>query len=311
MRIAIMAAGAVGGYFGARLAQAGHDVVFVARGRHLEAIRKDGLKIESVLGDVHLKNVNATDDPAGMGPVDIVIFAVKLWDTEKAGEQTKPLVGTGTRVVTLQNGVDSVERLAPILGADHVVGGTTHIVTVMPAPGVIRHTSPIAQFRCGRPRGQSDAKLEAFVKAAQTAGIDAILSDDIERDRWQKFIFLAATSGTTAATRMPLGPVMADPDTRAFFRRIMEEVHAVARAKGVAVPDSFVEEQMQFGGGLPPTTKASQLNDLEAGNRLELDWLAGKVVALGRELGVPTPTNEAVYAVLKLHRMGRNTDRQA
>lgn len=305
MRIAIMAAGAVGGYFGARLAKAGHDVVFIARGAHLNAIRAHGLKIESVLGDLHLTDVNATNDPASVGPVDVVMFAVKLWDTETTGEQTRALLGPETRVVTLQNGVDSVERLVPILGAEHVVGGTTHVVTVMPAPGVIRQTSPFAQFRCGRPQARPDAKLQAFVDAARAAGIDAILSDDIGRDRWQKFVLLAGTSGVTASTRMPLGPVMADPDTRAFFRRIMQEVHTIARAKGVRVPDDYVDQQMAFAASAPPTMKASQLNDLEAGNRLELDWLAGKVVAMGRELSIPTPANEAVYAVLKLHRMGR------
>jgi 2-dehydropantoate 2-reductase len=305
MRIAIMAAGAVGGYFGARLHEAGHDVAFIARGRHLDAIRQSGLKIESVLGDLHLKNVNATDDPAGVGPVDIVIFAVKLWDTEKAGEQTRPLVGPHTCVITLQNGVDSVERLTPILGADHVVGGTTHVVTVMPEPGVIRHTSKFAKLTCGFPDRRNDRNLQTFVVAAQAAGIEAILSDDIERDRWQKFIFLAGTSGVTASTRHPLGPIMADPDTRAFFRKVMQEVYEIARAKGVAIAEDFVDSQMTFADSISPTTKASQLNDLEAGNRLELDWLAGKVVSLGRELGVPTPANEAVYAVLKLHRFGR------
>jgi 2-dehydropantoate 2-reductase len=174
----------------------------------------------------------------------------------------------------------------------------------MPAPGVIRHTSPIAQFHCGAAGGRDDAKLKAFVAAAKAAGIDAVLSDDIERDRWRKFIFLTGTSGMTASSRTPLGPIMADPDTRAFFRKIMQEVLAIARAKGVVIADSFIDEQMAFANKLPPTTKASQFNDLEAGNRLELDWLAGKVVALGRELGVPTPANEAVYAILKPHKMG-------
>ncbi len=307
MRIAIMAAGAVGGYFGARLAQAGHDVIFIARGAHLEAIRKNGLKIESVLGDAHLTNVRATDDPASVGPVDIVMFAVKLWDTEKAGALTKPLVGPDTRVITLQNGVDSVERLVPILGADHVAGGTTHVVTVMPEPGVIRHTSTFARFTCGFPDRRSDPKLQAFVKASQDAGIDAVLSDDIARDRWQKFVLLTGTSGATAAMRSTLGPIVGDPDTRAFFRKIMEETHAVARASGVRVPDDYVDQQMAFADAALPTMKASQFNDLEAGNRLELDWLAGKVVALGRALRVPTPANEAVYAILKLHRMGRKS----
>lgn len=305
MRIAIMAAGAVGGYFGARLADAGHDVSFIARGKHLEAIRKNGLKIESTFGNLHLKTVKATDDPKSIGPVDIVMFAVKLWDTEKTGEQSRPLVGPDTRVVTLQNGVDSVERLAPIIGADQVVGGTTHVVTVMLEPGVIRHTSKFATFRCGFTDNRKDAKLQAFVDASKSAGIDAILSDDIQRDRWQKFVLLTGTSGATASMRSTLGPITGDPDTRAFFRKIMEETFAIARAKGVALPADYVDQQMAFADAAVPTMKASQYNDLEAGNRLELDWLAGKVVSLGRELGVPTPANEAVYAILKLHRMGR------
>jgi 2-dehydropantoate 2-reductase len=170
---------------------------------------------------------------------------------------------------------------------------------------VIRHTSAFATFRCGFSDKRNDTQLQAFVKAAQEAGIDAILSDDIERDRWQKFVLLTGTSGATASMRSTLGPIVSDPDTRAFFRKIMEETFSVARAKGVALPADYVDQQMAFADAALPTMKASQFNDLEAGNRLELDWLAGKVVALGRELGVPTPANEAVYAILKLYRMGR------
>lgn len=305
MRIAIMAAGAVGGYFGARLAQAGQNVVFIARGRHLAAIREKGLRIESGRGDLHLQNVRVTDDPGSIGPVDIVLFAVKLWDTETAALQARPLIGAQTRVVTLQNGIDSVERLGPILGVDHVAGGTTHVITVIPAPGVIRQTGEIAKYRCGFSDKRRDATLQAFVDASQAAGIDATYSDDIERDRWEKFIFLAATSGATATMRSTLGPIIADPDTRAFFRKIMDEVYALARAKGANVAADYVDRVMQLAADIPPNTKASQCNDLEAGNRLELDWLAGKVVALGREFGIPTLANEAVYAVLKLHKDGR------
>lgn len=150
MRVAVMAAGAVGGYFGGRLAAVGHDVAFIARGAHRDAIRRDGLKIESALADIHLKDVNVTDDPKQVGPVDVVLFAVKLWDTETAGEQTRPLVGSNTRVITLQNGVDSVERLAPILGDNAMIGGTTYVVATIARPGVIRHTGTIARIRCGR-----------------------------------------------------------------------------------------------------------------------------------------------------------------
>jgi 2-dehydropantoate 2-reductase len=305
MRIAAMATGAVGGYFGGRLAAAGHDVSFIARGAQLEAIRKNGLKIESPLGNLHLDNVHATSDPKEVGPVDVVLFAVKLWDTETAAALAKPLVGPHTRVITLQNGVDSVERIAPILGEEQVVGGAAYIASVISAPGVISHTSQFAKIVCGRIDGKPDATLAALTAAAKEAGIDIAQSETINRERWEKFIFLVGFSGATGAMRMPLGPVLADPDTRAFFQSLMAEVIALARANGVALRPDFLESRMKFADTTPPGMKASLLHDLERGNRIEIDWLAGKVVALGRELGVPTPANAAVYAVLKLHRMGK------
>ena len=311
MRIAAMAAGAVGGYFGARMAAAGHDVFFIARGANLAAIRNDGLKIESVHGDMHLPKPNVTDDPAQVltqgGPVDIVLFAVKLWDTEKAAEQTRPLIGPKTRVITLQNGVDSVERVAPILGADKTIGGVTYIATVIDRPGVIEHTSAFAKVRFGRADKKPDATLDAFVAAGKAAKLDIDLSADIERERWEKFIFLSAMAGSTATFRSNIGPIAADPDTRAFFGDLMNEAYAVGRAKGVALDHTFVDERLAFIGSdkMNPGMKASMAHDLERGNRLELDWLAGKVRDLGRELGVPTPASDIVYKVLKLHRMGK------
>lgn len=305
MRIAIMAAGAVGAYFGARLAVAGHDVSFIARGAHLAAIRKNGLKVESVHGDVHLPAPNVTDDPAEVGPVDIVLFAVKLWDTEKAAEQMKPLLGSNTRVITLQNGVDSYERISPIVGAERTIPGVTYIVTVIDPPGVIKHTSQMHSIICGTIDGRPDAPLEAFVKAAQQAKIDIKLSPDIQRDRWQKFVFLSATSGATTVTRLPIGPVLSDPDTRALFRNLMLETIRVGRAKGVNLDESFADERLAFADkGVPPTMKASMANDIDRGNRLELDWLAGQVSRFGRELNVPTPVNDTIYAALKPYRMG-------
>ncbi|CAN0474241.1 unnamed protein product, partial [Phaeothamnion confervicola] len=211
MRIGIMAAGAVGGYFGGRLQAAGHDVVLFARGANLDALRRHGLRIESPKGDLHLPKVQATDDPKSVTPVDIVLFAVKLWDTEKAGEQIRPICNADTRIVTLQNGVDSVERLQPILGADNVVGGMAYIASVQSAPGVISHSSEFAQMRCGRVDGQPDARLQAFADAAKAAGIDISLTDSIDLDRWKKFVFLVGLSSLTGATRMPLGPILADP----------------------------------------------------------------------------------------------------
>lgn len=305
MRIAAMAAGAVGGYFGGRLAAAGHDVSFIARGAQLEAIRNNGLKIESPLGNLHLDKARATADPKEVGPVDVVLFAVKLWDTEIAAELAKPMVGPQTRVITFQNGVDSAERMAPILGADKVVGGSAYIASVIGAPGVISHTSQFAKMVCGRIDGKPDAQLAAFTAAAKEAGIDIAQSDNINQERWEKFIFLVGLSGATGAMRSPLGAILADPDTRAFFQSLMAEVIALAAAKGVTLRPDFLQSRMKFADTAPPGMKASLLHDLERGNRIELDWLAGKVVALGRELGVPTPSNDAVYAVLKLHRMGK------
>jgi 2-dehydropantoate 2-reductase len=305
MRIAVMAAGAVGGYFGARLAAAGHDVSFIARGTHLEAIRRDGLRIESPLGDLNIRDAKATPDPSEIGVVDIALFAVKLWDTEVAAKAALPLVGADTRVITFQNGVDSVERLQPILGADHVVGGTTHMASVIAAPGVIAHTSQFARMRCGHVEGRADPILSGFVEEARSAGIEATLSDDINLDRWKKFTFLVGLSGATGMMRSPLGPILADADTRAFFLALMQEVVAVGRAGGIKLAADFAQDQLAFADTAPPGMKASLLHDLERGNRIELDWLAGAVVALGRARNIATPANAAVYAALKLDRQGR------
>ena len=303
MRIAAMAAGAVGGYFGARLAAAGHDVFFIARGAHRDAIAKSGLTIESLLGDLHLPKPNVTDDPAKVGPVDIVLFAVKLWDTEKAAEQARPLIGENTRVITLQNGVDSVERIAPILGIEQTIGGLASISASIVAPGVIKHTSQPAKLRFGHPDKRADDKLNAFVDASKAAKLDIALAADIQRELWEKFIFLTALAGSTASLRSSIGPIIADPELRGFFRALMEEAFAVGKAKGVALNTAFLDEQMRFVvNQIEPGRKASMAYDLERGKRLELDWLTGKVRALGRRLGIPTPASDAVYIVLKLHR---------
>jgi len=305
MRIAVMAAGAVGGYFGARMQVAGHDVFFIARGAHLDALRRNGLTLESLHGDLHLPKVNATDKPAEVGPVDIVLFAVKLWDTESAAEQALPLLDPNTRLITLQNGVDSYERIAPIVGAERAIPGVTYVVTVIDRPGVIKQTSTFQAIICGTIDGRPDPALQAFVDAAKVARIDITLSPHIQSDRWQKFIFLSATSGATSVTRSTMGPILADPDTRALFRNLMAETFAVGRAKGVALDDDYVNQRMAFADkNVPASMKASMANDLDRGNRLELDWLAGRVSQLGRELNVPTPVNDTIYAALKLYRFG-------
>jgi 2-dehydropantoate 2-reductase len=305
MRIAVMAAGAVGAYFGARMAAAGHDVFFIARGANLEAIKTKGLTLESVHGDMHLPKPNVTDDPAKVGPVDIVLFAVKLWDTEAAAEKARPLVGEHTRLITLQNGIDSVERVAPIAGSDQTVGGVAYIASVIASPGVIKHTSQFAKVRFGRADKKADATLQAFADGGKAAKIDIGLSADIERERWEKFVFLTAMSGSTAALRSPIGPIAADPELRGFFRQLMEEAVAVAKAKGVTLEPAYIEQRLaSLSGQIEPGMKASMAHDLDRGNRLELDWLSGKVRELGHALGVATPASDTVYTVLKLHRMG-------
>lgn len=305
MRVAVMAAGAVGGYFGARLAAAGHDVAFIARGAHRDAMRRDGLKIESGLGDLHLKSVDVTDDPKQVGPVDVVLFAVKLWDTEIAGEQTRPLIGPSTRVITLQNGVDSVERLAPMLGDDVTIAGTTYVVSTIASPGVIRHTGATAKIICGPLDRRLDPILADYVAQMKAAKIDATLSDHMLVDLWKKFIVLTGTSGITSSTRQPLGVIRADEDMRALFYKLMYETIAVGRAAGVELPPDLSGDIDRSVAAFPPTMRASMANDLAAGNRLELDWLAGKVVELGRKHGIATPAQEAVYAILKPYRLGR------
>jgi len=270
-------------------------------------MRDDGLKIESAAGNLHLKPVIVTDDPATVASVDIVIFAVKLWDTEKAAAQLKPIVTRDTRIITLQNGVDSVERIGAILGPDCVVGGTAVIATVISAPGAITHTGNLAQLRCGHVDGKPDEKLASFVTAAKAAKVDITLSDNMLYDIWVKFVMLVGLSGATGLTRMPLGAVLADEDTRSMFRSLLEETTVVGRAAGVDFSADFVEDRFKFAQQMPYGMKASMLHDLERGNKLELDWLAGRVVALGREHKIATPMNASIYAALKLHRDGASS----
>jgi 2-dehydropantoate 2-reductase len=305
VRIGIMAAGALGGYYGARLAAAGHDVVFFARGAQLTALRDNGLRLESPLGDLHLPRVNASGDPASAGQMDVVLFAVKLWDTEKAAQDMRPIVGEKTRVISLQNGVDSVAILQSVLGQARIIGGSAYMGGVVASPGVIRQTTKTTHIVCGPPDARRDDVLEAFASAAGAANIEVRISEDINRDLWQKFVFLVGLSGSTASTRQNLGPVLADPDTRKLFIDLVSEATAVGLARGVALAPDLAERTLAFASTFPPGHRASTLNDLERGNRLELDWLTGRVVSLGAATGVATPVSAAVYAMLKPYRMGK------
>lgn len=304
MKIAIIGAGGVGGYFGAHLAAAGSDVTFIARGAHLAAMREHGLKIESPVHPLLLKPAQVTDDPAPVGPVDLVMIAVKLWSTEDAVKTAKPLVGPDTAVVSFQNGVDAVDVISKNLGKSHVMGGVAHIAAVIDRPGVIRHNGAMAKLTFGELDGTASPRAEALLAACKAAGIEAYLSDDIQRLIWEKFVFLAGLSGMTSLTRSPIGAIREDTLTRDMLRGVMGEVVAVARAKNVNLPADIVDRQMAFADGLPPDMISSMLGDLQRGNRLELDWLAGAVVRLGLDHAVPTPLNRAIYAALKLHAAG-------
>ncbi|MEE9598477.1 MAG: 2-dehydropantoate 2-reductase [Acidiferrobacterales bacterium] len=300
MKLAIMGSGGVGGYFGGRLAAKGYDVSFIARGRHLDAIRRDGLKIESANGDVHIYPAKATDTPSDIGPVDYVFFTTKLWDTDLGGEAIRPLINADSAVISLQNGVDAEERLTMILGREHVMGGLAQIASVIAAPGVIHHTGTMARIVLGELDGSRTARAESLLAALHDAGIDAQIIDDIVTAIWQKFVFLVALSGVTSVTQHALGPLREDPDTRALLATIMKETVAVARAKGIGIDPAYVNDRLVFFDTLPADMTSSMHQDLQRGNRLELDWLSGAVVRMGKELGIDTPANAFIYVALKL-----------
>ncbi len=304
MKYAIIGAGGIGGYFGARLAADGNEVAFVARGAHGEAMRRDGLTLKSPLGDLHIAKPEVTDDPAAIGPADIVLFCVKLWDVEVAAEQIKPMLSHDTAVIPFQNGVSVTRQLSDILGAQYVLGGVARISAVIESPGVIRHDSRLAQITFAELDGTESWRLECMVSACMSAGIEHKVSDDILHDIWKKFVFLAPLAGAACYQRAPIGEVLDDAGGRDRLAAMMAEAAAVGRAKGIALDDNLAETLMAQSGTLGRHVKPSMLVDLERGRRLELDWLTGEIVRLGAELGVETPANAEVYEALKPFSMG-------
>jgi 2-dehydropantoate 2-reductase len=299
MKIAVVGAGGVGGTFGAALAEAGADVRFLARGAHLDAMRTNGLRIVSARGDTHLQRTQATDDPAAIGPADVVLFCVKLWDVESGGERIRPIVGPDTAVIPLQNGIDASDRLIPILGVGAVMGGVAQVSATIEGPGVVRQTGTFMRLIFGELDGGRSARGDAFLAMCQKAGFDAEHSDKILTELWLKFIVLATNSAVTSATRSPFGKLRGDPDIMAIFEAATREVVAVAKAKGIPLPDDAAERNLAFLAGAPATMMASMAHDLIRGGRIELPWLSGKVVSMGRELGVPTPVHAVLYGILK------------
>ena len=304
MRIAIIGAGGVGGYFGARLMASGEDVTFVARGAHLAAIQSAGLRVESPKGNLYLRQVNATDDVQGVGQADIVLLTVKMYDLESAAATLPPLIGPTTVVVTLQNGVEAVDIVAEHVGRDHVAGGVAYVAAVIAEPGLIRHTSLDALI-FGELDGRPSDRLVAFEAACKRAGFSARVSDHIDVDVWSKFSRLSVFSGMTAVVRSPIGVLRDDPDLLTMLEAACEETALVARVRGIALPDALMDEIRQMVRELPHHAKSSMLEDLERGRRLELPWLSGAVVRLGREVGVPTPIHSFIATVLKPHVQGQ------
>jgi 2-dehydropantoate 2-reductase len=305
MRIAVMGTGGVGGYFGARLAQAGEDVAFVARGRQLEALRAGGLRVESPLGDLHLPEVEVADDPSLLGKVDLVLFGVKLWDTQEAAELVTPLLGENTAVVSFQNGVVKDDILRRTLGGEHVIGGVCYIAATIAEPGLIRHSGSLQKLVFGEYDGTTSPRVQAFHDACVKAGIDVEISDRIEQTIWEKFVFLVGLSGTTSTARSTIGPIRSHPRARAFLRDVMDEVVRVARAQGVPLPADYADDRLAFTDQVPADMTSSMHHDLERGNRLEVAWLSGDVVERGTTLGVPTPCNRAIHDILAVRSDGR------
>jgi 2-dehydropantoate 2-reductase len=306
MRIAMMGSGGLGGFFGGRLAHAGCDVSFIARGEHLRAMQEHGLRIASAAhGDIVVKRARFTEDPAAVGVVDLVIVGVKLWDTEDAAHAMRPMVGPKTAVMSLQNGVTKDEILQRAFGEAAVMGGAGYVATRIARPGVIEQTGTIQRLVFGEYDGSRSERAAALLKAALAAGIDAQLSTDVRRALWEKFVFLVGLSATTTSMRTAIGPIRTNPRTRAFLHDVMKEVVAVGRAHGVNLPENYADERLAFADTVAPGMTSSMHHDLERGNRLELPWLSGGVVELGARVGVPTPLNRAVCDVLALYADGR------
>ena len=298
MKIVMFGAGGVGGYFGGRLAQAGCDVSFVARGAHLAAIQRDGLRIVSPKGDAHVTSVRASADPADLGPADVVFLTVKMYDVDAASALLEPLLGPDTMVVTLQNGVEATAMVARHVGSARTAGGVAYVAAEIDAPGVIKHTALDALI-VGELDGAMSPRLLALREAASTAGFTFTASPQIGVDQWSKFARLSVFSGMTCLVRSPLGVLRADAGLFAMLERAVDEALAVGRATGVPLGPSVRDEVFGMYQSMPPQARSSMLGDLERGKPLELPWLSGAVVRLGAEIGVPTPTHAIIETLLR------------
>ena len=305
MRVMVMGTGGVGGYFGARLLESGCDVKFVARGEHLAGLREHGLRVESELGNIEFPKICVSDNPAALGPADVVLMCVKLWDTESAARAVRPVVGPDTAVISLQNGVQNEETLRELLGDRTVLGGVCYINSRIVAPGVISQTGTLQRLLFGEIDGSTTARAETFLAACQRSGIAAEISPDIRRTIWEKFVFIVGVSAATTTMRQTVGPICANVQTRAFLLDLMREVVSVGRAHGVNLDEDFADSRLAFCDGFPAEATSSMHTDLEQGRRLELAWLSGSVVKLGEMVSLQTPLNRAVSDILALHAQGK------
>jgi 2-dehydropantoate 2-reductase len=298
VKLAIYGTGGVGGYFGGRLALAGADVHLIARGAHLEALQTGGLKVASTKGDFHV-DLPASDDPAEIGPCDYVLFTVKSFDTDDAAARLAPLVGEGTAVISFQNGVDNEERIARAVGPSHAMGGAAYIFSTIAEPGVVAHSGGPARIVFGEMDGSRSDRAQRLLDLCGKANIDAELSEDIVRVLWDKFAFICAQAGMTAAVRLPIGDVRAVKESRVAFRKIVDEVCAVAAAEGIELPADTADRHVSFAERLEPAGYSSLYDDLVNGRRMELDALHGTVVARAQRHNVPVPVSEMIYAILR------------
>ena len=304
MKIAVMGSGGLGGYFGARLAAGGADVTFIARGTHLAAMQERGILVQGP-EPIHVPKIRAVNDPATVGCSDVIIFAVKLWDTDEALRLIAPMVGPETTIISFQNGVLKDDYLRVAYGPTRIMGGVCYVATTIDRPGVIRQTGPMQRLIFGEFDGTRSPRAEALLEACLKGGINAEISADIRRDIWQKYVFLVGLSGTTTTMRSRIGPIRSNPQTRAFLLDVMREVVAVGRAHGVDLDEDYAEQRLKFADGVAYDMTSSMHHDLERGNRLEVRWLSGGVVSLGEQVSVATPLNRAIHDILVLQADGR------
>ncbi|HAD25759.1 MAG TPA: 2-dehydropantoate 2-reductase [Alphaproteobacteria bacterium] len=306
MKIAVFGTGGMGAFFGGKLALAGNDVHFIARGAHLAAMRERGLTVTSPNGDFTVTPVQATDKPDQIGAVDIVLFCVKLYDVESAGAALGTLLSRDTSyVVTFQNGVEVADMLAPLIGKERILPGAAYVSANIVQPGVIGHVGSPGYMDFGELDGKLSDRAQQFIDCCAGAGFEARFQPDIMASLWSKFVLVAAFSGVMGLARAPLGIVRADTDARGLLEAALNEAEQVGRALGVTLPEHTAQSIFQMANALPHELKPSLLEDLEHGRRLEVEWLSGGVRRLGRQVGVATPVHDVIYSVLKLHADGQ------